>query len=327
MKLFVAIFLIFLTSISIFAQNTQNDEWVRVQSDNGEISFAIPKDYFYFFDKKGFAQSNPNNWSDKIDYVNLRGISAFEKGVTLFFESYDSNANKKGLAYLLSNYKDGKYAKIDFEKFSGLYIVDEKDAFKTYYYFASEKHTYLIGFACREKTNPTINRFLASIKLNGKNAFTATAKFPEPTEVISLSNLKETQVEIEKIEKVNDKKKNEQKKVSNSNPINIIPENLNPIPANNDSIKELSSPLVVFFKPRAQYTNSARQSGEQGNVQFKVNFLANGHIGKITVVKTLEDGLVENAIRAIKRIRFIPAERANLPSTVTKSIIYNFTLY
>ena len=309
-KLISILVLFYLVSAS-FAQSTDSGEWIRIESDNKEVSFAIPKSYSYLFDKSGFRLSSPSNWLETVDYTNLRSITAFQKGVTMFFESYDSKSSKRGLPYFLSNYSQGGYQSLKFDEFDGLMITDDKQAFTSLYYFASDKRTYLFGIGARDKNNPVIKDFLSSIKLNGKKAFNAMGvNLVEPTQTVSFAELVETPIEIGyDIEKT----KNEIKKPAEKNPIAVATPNPNG--------------LIVLFKPRAEYTENARRGAEQGTLMLRMVLKANGHIGKITVVKKLENGLTENAIRVASRIRFLPAEKDSVPFTVVKTIQYTFKLY
>ncbi len=85
--------------------------------------------------------------------------------------------------------------------------------------------------------------------------------------------------------------------------------------------------LKILSKPRANYTDAARQNLVQGNVVLRVTFLANGQIGGISVVAGLSHGLTENAVDAAKNIRFVPAKKNGVPYSVTKTVSYNFTIY
>lgn len=89
----------------------------------------------------------------------------------------------------------------------------------------------------------------------------------------------------------------------------------------------LITPLKILSKPRAQYTDAARQNNVQGTIVLRITFLANGSIGSISVVKGLGYGLNENAIAAAKQIRFEPAKKNGVPYAVTKSVNFNFVIY
>lgn len=85
--------------------------------------------------------------------------------------------------------------------------------------------------------------------------------------------------------------------------------------------------IKITDKPRANYTDAARQAQVQGTVSLRVTFLANGSIGSISTVSGLPNGLTEQAIAAARGMRFEPAKKGGVPYTVTKVVQYNFTLY
>jgi TonB family protein len=102
-----------------------------------------------------------------------------------------------------------------------------------------------------------------------------------------------------------------------SNPAN---NEKNPKPASTQ--KTNISSFKITAQPRAVYTSSATEKNIQGVVRLKVVFLATGHIGGISIVSGLPEGLTEKAIEAAKNIKFNPAEW-----TVTKTVEYRFTIY
>lgn len=85
--------------------------------------------------------------------------------------------------------------------------------------------------------------------------------------------------------------------------------------------------MKILSKPRANYTDAARQNQVQGTVTLRVTFLANGSIGSISPVSGLPNGLTEQAIAAARNIRFEPAKKNGVAQTVTKQVQYSFTLY
>lgn len=85
--------------------------------------------------------------------------------------------------------------------------------------------------------------------------------------------------------------------------------------------------VKILSKPRANYTDAARQNQVQGKVVLRVTFSANGSIGAISVISGLGNGLTEQAIAAARGIRFEPAKRGGQPYSVTKPVEYTFTIY
>lgn len=85
--------------------------------------------------------------------------------------------------------------------------------------------------------------------------------------------------------------------------------------------------LIIVSKPKANYTDTARQNNIQGTVTLRVTFLANGSIGSMSIVSGLPDGLTEQALASAREMKFEPAKRNGIPYTVTRLVQYNFTLY
>ena len=91
--------------------------------------------------------------------------------------------------------------------------------------------------------------------------------------------------------------------------------------------KKADGKLQILSKPRPGYTETARSENIQGTVVLRVTFLASGKIGEVTPVKTLPNGLTEQAIAAAKEIEFEPAVEHGHPVSVTKQIEYSFAIY
>lgn len=85
--------------------------------------------------------------------------------------------------------------------------------------------------------------------------------------------------------------------------------------------------VKILSKPRASYTDTARQQGVQGKVVLRVTFQSNGQIGAISAVSGLPGGLTEKAIAAARGITFEPAMKNGSPYSVTRTIEYSFTIY
>ncbi len=85
--------------------------------------------------------------------------------------------------------------------------------------------------------------------------------------------------------------------------------------------------LKVVIKPRASYTDAARQANIQGTVRLRVTFLANGGIGSIEPISNLPYGLTEQSVVAAAKIFFIPMKKNGVPFSVSKIVEYNFVIY
>ena len=88
-----------------------------------------------------------------------------------------------------------------------------------------------------------------------------------------------------------------------------------------------STPVRIIAKPKAPYTDQARQNNVQGSVTLKITFLASGQVGSVVAVTRLPYGLTENAIAAAKQIRFEPKKVNGVPVTTTMTFQYGFNIY
>ena len=85
--------------------------------------------------------------------------------------------------------------------------------------------------------------------------------------------------------------------------------------------------IAIILKPRANYTDAARQNQVQGKLSLRVTFQANGAIGDIFVVQGLPHGLTEEAVKAARKMVFIPPQRDGARYTIIKPVEYSFSIY
>jgi TonB family protein len=88
-----------------------------------------------------------------------------------------------------------------------------------------------------------------------------------------------------------------------------------------------TTPLRILSKPRPSFTNSARDKMVNGSVLLLVGFGADGHVGPIMILKSLDTGLDRNCISAARSIKFTPESKDGKPVSVVKTIEYSFTIY
>ena len=91
--------------------------------------------------------------------------------------------------------------------------------------------------------------------------------------------------------------------------------------------REVDSKAQLVARPKAQYTDAARQNNVQGTVVLRVILSADGSVGSVTPVRGLSHGLTEKAIAAAKQIRFSPAIKDGRPVSVAVTVEYNFSVY
>jgi len=305
------IFLICLVNLPILGQEKIN--WIRVESENKEISFEMPQNYSYFFDKQGYTQSNPSDLFEKDELKNVRSISAYSDGAAVFFESYDVRNAKKTLPFMTNMHRSLKFQNLTFENLKGLHTVKNSKGYTTFFYFASEKNIYLFGVGARDKENETLKRFLNSLKLNGKPVFNSSAKETFAVEkTVSVEDLQETVVEVVKLSKEEAKAIEKKHKET---------EELKP---KSDSSENMDEAEILFTKP-VKYTNQASETREKGTILLNIELSAEGKVKKIKIVKGMGSGMTEEAIKTAKKIIFLPRMLNNEAVSTTKNVVYTFS--
>jgi hypothetical protein len=86
-------------------------------------------------------------------------------------------------------------------------------------------------------------------------------------------------------------------------------------------------PLRIISKMPARYTDIARIYNVNGTITLRVEFLADGTIGKVTTITRLPFGLTNQSVAAARAITFEPELIDGVPQTKTKVIQYSFRIY
>ena len=98
------------------------------------------------------------------------------------------------------------------------------------------------------------------------------------------------------------------------------------LPKESDANSDLSLPIVIY-KPDPAYTKEARAAKLQGDVQLKVTVATDGTVSDVKVVRSLDKGLDENAIKALKTWKFLPATKGGKPVPFTSTVDITFKLF
>jgi TonB family protein len=91
--------------------------------------------------------------------------------------------------------------------------------------------------------------------------------------------------------------------------------------------KEVTTKARVISKPEPIYTEAARRNGVIGTVALRCVFAADGTVKHFLVLSMLPLGLTEQAIKAAKKIKFVPAMIDGRPVSMYIQLEYNFNLF
>ena len=89
---------------------------------------------------------------------------------------------------------------------------------------------------------------------------------------------------------------------------------------------ELDSQPVMLNRERPNYTEEARRNRIQGVVKTRILISRDGLVANVVLLTHLPDGLDEEAIRAARRLRFVPARKSGLAVAVWVPLDIQFTL-
>lgn len=206
-------------------------------------------------------------------------------------EKFDENNFNKRVQYLKNLNKSAKFI----ENTNEVKFVDENGTYKLINDYANKRWFELQAIGANE-SKEEVKKFLGSLKIGGKH---------DGKEIGKGANRNYGDQNVQEVEAAGS-------------------ENNSAVPKTADDNGEK---INIILKPRASYTDAARQRSVQGTVRLRVTFLANGGIGNIDPVAELPLGLTEQAIIAAAKMFFVPAKKEGKPTTVTKIVEYNFYIY
>jgi hypothetical protein len=304
-KLLLPILVIILSTFS-FSQEVKKDDWIRVQSDDGEFSIEIPSKYGFFSDKSGTMISD-NSGDYELSEMNI--LNVYVENTLFSFETY--KAKKKALELIIdSNESNAKWQKASVSKSeikkAGFKIkqqISKNDIhFTVRQYFYSKNYIYVLTGSSRIGETATMKRFFESL------VFNPDSKSPVSLKESRFPNLNLTPIKYE-----------EQFEIAKKDDKPTTPKKTNP---SIDTTK-----LQIISQPAPSFTQSARINNEQGTVRIRVTFTEFGQITKIVGIRSLNFGLYRNAVFAALRMKYLPQETDKIPVTVSKIIEYRFSFY
>lgn len=83
-------------------------------------------------------------------------------------------------------------------------------------------------------------------------------------------------------------------------------------------------PLAILFQPPTRMTGAARRNNTHGVVQLLIEYGADGKARVIDYIKTLPDGLTEEAVRVAELTQFKPQMLNGEPIPVLQIQSYHF---
>ncbi len=90
MKKVFSVFFVLVFAVISFGQN---DDWIRIESNDGEFSIEVPSNYGYFYDKEGISS----------DTAEMSILNAYSEHTLISFESFKGQINAFDMNLLTSS--------------------------------------------------------------------------------------------------------------------------------------------------------------------------------------------------------------------------------
>lgn len=308
--LFGAFFVICVCSADAISQDTPSsiadtDSWKRIVGDDGRMSVEIPLRHRMFSNKSGFSVAGDYG---SYRVTNVYFVNAYVQDSLISLEIY--KGGRDAFESIYESVQRGrettketrlKLDKLEIKQFSG----KSSHYFSLTQMFFSHGHVYVLTAASRNGETPAMGRFLSSVKFDARKDFT-----PDPS-ALRVSDLELTDIIIGRDPEI----KNEN---SSGKPKS---------PAAEQAMLE-NRHLIVLRTPQAGYAEAARQKNIQGRVRLRVTLSEDGFVPKIWIQKSMPNGLLQQALFAAARIRFLPKLDENRrPISTIVTLEYSFSTY
>lgn len=282
------------------ASSAQEPSWADIRSDDGRMAFQMPVTLRHFYDADGFIISSQggdieasafhilNAYYDNA-IVSLEGFKGSPSGLERL---YDSDRGRRDV----TGTSKAKVSGIEIRE-----ITYKTNAFVSERrYFRVGEVNYIVTAASRDPDSAFTKKFLESFRFAAKDESVFSAGVP-------LMNVKRHEISVEVKGQLDDDKSN-----SAAGP--------------KKNAEEGVVKLAVVHKPFASYTGAARQKGTAGTIQLRVTFANEGLINNIVVERSLENGLLRQAIFSAIRTKYLPKTKNGLPVDSTNPIVYTFDI-
>jgi TonB family protein len=289
------------TLVAVSAQSSPQSEWIRLISQAEDFSVELPSSDYLVWQRPGGGYEI---WFDR-------------KGLSLNIEFYDGGDPKRQIAEWASRRDDRDFKNFTSGDFIGRwYSKPTTDGLKRMAVFqiASTKGLYVIYAANTPDNVDVCDRFLRSIRLANKQIVDVSGTDPEPSQSVSVKRLESSSIIKEALKRPARTDLKFDKSFVNM----IVP----PPPP-----RVVSRSLIILSRPKASYTDDARQHNIKGSVTLSIVFQADGQIGAIRLLKSLDKGLDRNAFEAARQIKFLPALVDGVPVETVATFDYGFDIY
>ncbi len=278
------LFLLFaLTPIAAQENNGATAKWNRLESDDKAFSVAFPP--------TAVVDAEDRKYSQKLKVVGFQNGVEMELAVVK-----DPNVRERARTIRpadvtrLNSMTVGDFSVLQLRPGGG-------QRFASSFWITRKDTLYFLKINAKTGQEAEVARFLFSIRLQGKPLFGQKAKVDSPEETVSFAALKTTPEVTEAFERKIESGKINITYEASSNELNEV------------EYEGMTRKAVIVERPFPIVGTGYKPSkNDVFSVRLKVNFLANGQIGDITVLSIEDKEFSKACIEAARRIRFVPAQ-------------------
>lgn len=299
MKLVQTLFFIFLLAISLLAQETK---WTRVESENQEVSASFPPNFLVNADTKESGQRYQ--------------IVGFQNGVKIEMVIY-KDGDARGRLGRMRPPNDAETKTFKSQGFPGRNVITNKKRYVSSFYIASDDYFYFLNVSAPNSEKAEVTRFLYSIKLKGKPLVVKKDAVEPDDEIVSVTALKSSPEVIAALNRKTEKIKNK---------ISYELESQGEEEAPDESLR----PAIVVARQRPNFPrpnfNGIPQNASY-RIKIRAKLLANGQVGDMTVYSSAERSLINSCVEAVKKTKFVPAQKDGNPVDYEYTFDYSFEVF
>lgn len=306
--LFITLFFI----INCFGQivsspNAEGEKWTRIEADEQEISLAFPPGYIF------------NKETKKQKFAPTYRIIGFKNDVTM-----ELTVNKKvsNDGFTFSRPPNGMSTDTFTKK--GLkgrrsYTNPAEANMKETISIEGDKYSYFISVTASDRKKPEVERFIYSIKIKGESLFKNPNAQTYPETSVAVNSLTTSPEVLDAFNRKLEKTKGNVKKEISAMDNQTV------------SYADYSRAPIVVDQPYPNF-NPRFEGMSKGSVashltKLKVTLLANGQVGDITIIMGNDNNFNDSCVDAVRKLRFIPAQKNGVNADSVRIIDYNIYLF
>jgi hypothetical protein len=276
------------------------ERWKRIESNDKEISFALPPDFLF------------NKMRNQMDDVN--SFAAFASGTSVSINVSDPPDPKSNLGRVfIDQARNPAVLDFEVEGVRGRSVTYTDRGYEHNMFLASNKGYYVVRLSSASKDDPVAGRFLRSLRVKGNAMFKGPVMPGEAEDdAVSIRSLKASA----EVEKALDRKRPKwDGKLTFKTLAEFTPCGL-----------DLSvAPPFVLSRLSPENLGAAAAFGTQGGtLKINVTLLASGGVGDIIVFSDVERSVSRAFADSAKKMRFVPANRAGTAVDHCETFTMNF---